>query len=62
VNLATDHADYFAEMIPCFRADSRFGQVEPLVPATEDDMTDFERDYVKEGRPVHRARFRKRAA
>jgi len=62
VNLATDHADYFAEMVPCLRAHPRFEQVEPLTPATEEDMTDFERDFVKEGRPVHRARFRKRLA
>jgi len=30
-----------------------------LVPATPEDMTDFERNFAAAGRPVHRARFRK---
>lgn len=59
VNLATDHRDYFAQMLEVFGAATGFERVEPLVPATPEDMTDFERDFVAEGRPVHRARFRK---
>ncbi len=59
VNLATDHADYFAEMLPCFNAHGGFERVEPLAPATPEEMTDFERDFAMEGRPIHRARFRK---
>ena len=59
VNLATDHADYFAGMLPCFDANGSFERVQPLAPATPEEMTDFERDFAMEGRPIHRARFRK---
>jgi len=59
VNLATDHGDYFAEMLACFGANASFERVEPLVPATPEEMTDFERDFATEGRPINRARFRK---
>ncbi|MCX6901120.1 MAG: tRNA (guanosine(46)-N7)-methyltransferase TrmB [Verrucomicrobia bacterium] len=58
-HLATDHADYFAEMLLCFNANANFERVEPVVPATPEEMTDFERDFVTEGRPISRARFRK---
>ncbi|MBI5395691.1 MAG: tRNA (guanosine(46)-N7)-methyltransferase TrmB [Verrucomicrobia bacterium] len=59
VNLATDHRDYFAQMLEVFSAAVGFARIEPLVPATPEDMTDFERDFVAAGKPVHRARFRK---
>ena len=59
VNLATDHADYFAEMLPCFDANGGFERAEPWVPAAPEEMTDFERDFVTEGRPINRARYRK---
>lgn len=59
VNLATDHADYFAEMWPCFEANGSFERVEPRVPDGPQEMTDFERDFATEGRPIHRARFKK---
>jgi tRNA (guanine-N7-)-methyltransferase len=59
VNLATDHAEYFADMLPCFDANGNFERVEPLTPATPEEMTDFERDFAVEGRPIHRARYRK---
>ncbi|MFA6565091.1 MAG: tRNA (guanosine(46)-N7)-methyltransferase TrmB [Verrucomicrobiia bacterium] len=59
VHLATDYSDYFAEMLSCFGANAGFERVEPVVPATPEEMTDFERDFVTEGRPISRARFRK---
>jgi tRNA (guanine-N7-)-methyltransferase len=60
VNLATDHAGYFAHMLEVFGAASGFERVEAIEPASEEDMTDFERDFVRAGQPVQRARFRKR--
>lgn len=59
VNLATDHREYFAQMLEVFGAAAGFERVEPFVPAATEDMTDFERDFVAAGRAVHRARFRK---
>ena len=59
VNLATDHADYFAEMEPCFDANGDFERVEPRVPSGPEEMTDFERGFVSEGLPIYRARYRK---
>jgi tRNA G46 methylase TrmB len=59
VNLATDHREYFLQMLEVFGGAAGFERDEPLVPATPDDMTDFERDFVAAGKPVHRARFRK---
>jgi tRNA (guanine-N7-)-methyltransferase len=59
VHLATDYSDYFAGMLECFGASEEFGRVEPVVPATPEEMTDFERDFVTEGRAIYRARFRK---
>ncbi len=58
-HLATDHADYFAEMLLCFNANTSFERIPPVVPATPDEMTDFERDFVTEGRPINRAQYRK---
>jgi hypothetical protein len=46
-------------MLACFGANASFERAEPVVPATPEEMTDFERDFVTEGRPIHRARFRK---
>ena len=48
-------------MLACFGASAEFERVEPVVPATLDEMTDFERDFVTEGRAINRARFRKTA-
>ena len=66
VHFATDHKEYFDEAVP------RFGKgwerVEPTIPGSsspslgtnEEWRTDFERDFVKEGRTIYRARFVKR--
>jgi tRNA (guanine-N7-)-methyltransferase len=59
VHLATDYGDYFTEMLACFGTNKSFERTEPVVPATPEEMTDFERDFVTEGRLINRARFKK---
>jgi tRNA (guanine-N7-)-methyltransferase len=60
LRFATDHAEYFAEARLHFEADPR---LEP-VPVVEDAafLTNYERKYRAEGRPIHRARYRRISA
>lgn len=44
IHVATDHAEYFAEICAILRADSRFEEIPPFVPPP-DERTDFERWY-----------------
>jgi tRNA (guanine-N7-)-methyltransferase len=56
VYLRTDDADYFAQMMDVFSGHARFvpGETPPELAAL---CTDFERDFLAQGRATHRAAF-----
>jgi tRNA (guanine-N7-)-methyltransferase len=59
LRFVTDHADYFEEASAALGAEARL----EAAPVPEDEMTDltnYERKYRAEGRPIHRARFLRR--
>lgn len=60
LHLCTDHADYFSAMLRCLQQDSRFTTIEPFLP-TEEEKTDFELIFTKQGFSAHRCSFRKSA-
>jgi tRNA (guanine-N7-)-methyltransferase len=60
VYLRTDFADYFAQMTRVFDANSSFEPV-PTPDELAEMLTDFEREFVAQGRPTHRAAYRLRA-
>jgi tRNA (guanine-N7-)-methyltransferase len=59
VRLATDHDEYFEEMRLVFQASGAWADFALPEPA-EDERTDFEQDFVKQGKAIHRAGFRLR--
>ena len=56
VQVATDHPDYFAEILRCLRADARFRQVPHLVRG-ESEQTDFERIFRSQGLTIGECAF-----
>jgi tRNA (guanine-N7-)-methyltransferase len=59
LRFVTDHAEYFDEAMAVLAAENALA----LAPVPEEEMTDltnYERKYAAEGRPIHRARFVKR--
>lgn len=59
LRLVTDHGEYFAAAKEVLDAEPR---LEPAgVPDDMVDLTNYERKYRAEGRPIHRARYRRRA-
>ena len=59
LRFVTDHAEYFDEALAVLAAED--GLTEAKVPEEEmTDLTNYERKYAAEGRPIHRARFVKR--
>lgn len=61
VYLRTDSTDYFRQMELVFAASAAFLAVETPVDLSA-VLTDFERDFLAQGVPTHRAAFRKVAA
>lgn len=59
LHFATDHLPYFTEVHALLRADRRFTELEPFVPAP-DERTDFELYYV-DRTAIGRCSFQKRA-
>lgn len=59
VHIATDHQDYFREIMECFVRDDGFDRLETFVPS-EEEQTDFEREFLAQGLPIGRASFRRR--
>jgi len=57
VRFATDHAEYFGEAVSVFRACSGWEEFALPVPGA-DEMTDFEKEFVGQGKPIHRIGFR----
>jgi len=59
LRFVTDHAEYFEAAMAVLTAEN--GLAEAPVPEEEmTDLTNYERKYRAEGRPIHRARFVKR--
>lgn len=62
LHVATDVEEYFGVIRDLMAADPRFAEIEPpLLNAPENDhdyLTNFERKYRIEGRPVHRSSYR----
>lgn len=54
----TDHADYNAEARGLFEATEWLEMVEPDAPPTEGIMTNFEKKYRKQGKPIYRCVLR----
>ncbi len=59
VNCATDHAEYFEWIQRAFEGSARFTEADPLVLPPE-ARTDFEKEFVAAGKPVHRCRWLRR--
>lgn len=59
VNVATDHADYFAEISKLLQRDPRFVEV-PAFQTSEEERTHFELTFLKTGAPIFRLSVRKR--
>jgi tRNA (guanine-N7-)-methyltransferase len=59
VQFATDHSEYFEEAVVTFRESGMWEEFNfPEPPAGE--MTDFEKDFMAQGKPIHRIGFRLR--
>jgi tRNA (guanine-N7-)-methyltransferase len=51
VQIATDHLDYYQEIKKTFAASSRFKEV-PAMTRSEEEQTDFEQLFLKQGLPI----------
>jgi tRNA (guanine-N7-)-methyltransferase len=58
IHAATDHADYFADILKVFSRDPRFVKETPFAPAP-DERTDFELKFLAQGLTIGRASYRK---
>lgn len=54
VEFATDHREYFEQVLEHFAADSRFLRVDPM-PRPPEVWTEFEREFRSQGLPIHAA-------
>lgn len=59
VRFATDHAEYFEEAVAAFRESGIWVEF-PLPEPAADERTDFETEFVREGRTIQRIGFRTR--
>ncbi len=59
LRFVTDHEEYFEEARAALAADPSLEEA-PVVEGEMTDLTNYERKYRAEGRPIHRARFVKR--
>lgn len=57
VHLRTDDPPYFAQMREVFAQDPRFTAEDPP-PALAELLTDFEREFLAQGKPTHRVSYR----
>jgi tRNA (guanine-N7-)-methyltransferase len=51
IQIATDHQDYYQEIKKTFAASSRFKEV-PAMTRSEEEQTDFEQLFLKQGLPI----------
>jgi tRNA (guanine-N7-)-methyltransferase len=61
IQIATDHLDYFAAMQRALRDDPRFEETAPMVRG-EQERTDFELIFLRQGMPIDACGFRTRPA
>jgi tRNA (guanine-N7-)-methyltransferase len=59
LRFVSDHAEYFDEAMAALAAEPRLEEA-PVPEAEMTDLTNYERKYRAEGRPIHRARFVRR--
>ena len=59
LRFVTDHGEYFDQARAVLDAEPRLEEID--VPADMVDLTNYERKYRAEGRPIHRARYRRRS-
>ena len=57
LQVATDHPDYFEEILKAMRADPRFQKIPPMARG-EAEQTDFERLFRGQGLPIGQCAFR----
>lgn len=62
VRFVTDHLDYFEDASLAFATEPRFVAVEPETELEDGGITSYEIKYRREGRPIHRGRWRLAAA
>ena len=60
LRFVSDHPEYFEEAKAALAAEPALEEA-PVLEAEMSDLTNYERKYRAEGRPIHRARFVKRA-
>lgn len=60
LHLRTDHQEYAGQMTEVMSSDPRFVPA-PIPPDLLEIITDFEAQFLKEGRPIHRASYLKPA-
>lgn len=58
--LKTDHAEYFEDAVATIRASGWFEEIDWPDDAFAYPPTDFERQWLGQGKAIHRARFRRR--
>jgi len=59
IHAATDHLEYFENIDKLFSADSRFERIPTFAPS-EEERTDFERQFMGQGLQIGRGSYRKR--
>ena len=59
LRFVSDHAEYFEEAREALAAEPALEEA-PVLEGEMTDLTNYERKYRAEGRPIHRARFVKR--
>ena len=59
VHVATDHAEYYEEIMTLVKEDPRFVEA-PAREPTEDERSEFETLFLAQGTPVRRCAFKKR--
>jgi tRNA (guanine-N7-)-methyltransferase len=57
-NIATDHLEYFAEIVKMFQGDARFVET-PVFQPSVDEQTNFEVTFLEQGTPIGRCSFKK---
>jgi tRNA G46 methylase TrmB len=59
LNVATDHEEYFQQMQTVMLPVKEFAAC-PVVSLPVEAQTDFEKEFLAAGKPIHRGRWRKR--
>jgi len=60
VHVATDHLKYLEQIAELFQSDARFKEVEPFEPDAENERTEFELIFRRQGARIGRRSFEKK--